>query len=219
MITNMIRTIRIANTYSPVTIFWEITLALLILFGGKTNFIFTFGAMSIYQLSLPNAQIDYLIPITDEEIKKQSIINVFIIAVESIFLFIIGTIISYYLYDFKDIILENKAFIGLWAICIFFNCINNGLNIVSDRLTGILKESVMNQIKKDKFGILVTNSANIVMIALSYHLMEIYFLGKTVNIWLYEVNLTIMSVIMVFLVIGIIRKYRNIYVGDYYEIF
>ena len=94
MITNMIRTIRIANTYSPVTIFWEITLALLILFGGKTNFIFTFGAMSIYQLSLPNAQIDYLIPITDEERKKQSIINVFIIAVESIFLFIIGTIIN-----------------------------------------------------------------------------------------------------------------------------
>lgn len=220
MIKNIIREKWIMTVHSPLNIFLKIFFAIFILIGGELNCIITIGAIFLYQAASSHTQINYLIPISDEERKKQCIIKIFMISIEYIFLFIVGTIISVYLYDYGNFIKENKLFMVLWTILIFLNSAYHGLNIESDRLSGIVKERVEIQLKKDIFGNIVMITGNVLVSVIIFFLIDkSYFVGYNIDFFMTKIGISIVLIISALLVVGIIRKCRSISVGDYYEIF
>lgn len=101
--------------------------AILLLFGDRISIWILLATLYMYKMQVNHLHVDYLIPMTNRERMLRRIILIFLINIEYITLFTIGTVLSGYLYNNGSMIKENFSVTLIWAFIIFVFSVTNGL--------------------------------------------------------------------------------------------
>lgn len=191
----------------------------LLLFGGKISFLVLISGLFMSAIFGNGLHIDYLVPITDEEKKLRDIISAFIVDIEYILFFIIGTILSGHLYGYSKMVKDNFVFILMWTIFMFVSIVESRLGVLDNRSAGTIKRSIKVQIKEDIYGSFISVIGVVLIGVMSFIISGVFFMNEKFGFVTSKEGIIVFSIIIVMFIFEIIRKCKSITVGDYCETF
>lgn len=153
----------------PAFIAVDLLAALIIIFSGPFIFVVPMFMMFTRIAALSHSQVQYLLPRTEEEIKKQSIMNIIMICLEVATCMLLWLIPSLLLYNrLGNMIRRFPVFIILWILAIVLTVFRVGFDAERHRWAGADEKdiSLFGNIRQDVFGHITSFFSNFFLIFL-----------------------------------------------------